>query len=312
MDWIQPMEPILNDHIMSSGEWIHQVKWDGIRGISYLDHGEFRVFTKKGLERTFFYPEIAHIKRLFSGHQAILDGEIVVLSQQGKPIFQHVLVRERVRSMEKVDYYARRYPVKYIVFDILSLNDQLLITEPLYKRKELLLTYLKQDQTIGITDDFSNGQKLLTLMKDKGWEGIVSKKQDSRYSPGKHHQDWYKTKIYKKMLTVVSGIQWKGDYPNALLLSIFKNQKLQYIGKASLGLKQQDFKLLKQYAGELQQNTAPFAKGGKWKDVTWLKPRLTCWVQYLEWSGDHLLRHPKIIGFSLQKPEEADGKEVIV
>lgn len=312
MEWIQPMEPILQSKIASGDEWIHQIKWDGIRGISYIEDGKLSLFTKRGRERTPYYPELHTINELLNVDQAILDGEIIVLNDKGKPSFEQVLIRERINKQSNLNYYTNNYPVKYIVFDILALDGEDLRRRTLAERKNILKNNLKQNQTIAITDDFKDGEKLISLMKKKGWEGIVSKKIDSYYFPGKHHHVWLKTKINKKMLTVVCGLQWKNGFPNSLLLGVFQNNKLYYIGKASIGLKQSDFKLLKEHGSQLEQKDSPFTDNLKIKDVTWLKPVLTCWVQFLEWTKDKQLRHPQIIGFSSEKPEEADGKEVIV
>ncbi len=312
MKWIQPMEPILKQQLTVGKDWIHQIKWDGIRGISYVEQGKLRLFTKKGNERSSFYPEMKNILQLLDKEQAVLDGELIVLDDGGKPTFERILARERVRSLEKLDYHQRRNPVKYIVFDLLSLNGKDLTKEPLMSRMELLQAHLKQNQSIAITDDFQNGEILFSLMKQKGWEGIVSKKIDSYYFPGKHHQEWYKKKIRRKILTVISGVHWKNNLPNSLLLSVYKQGKYYYIGKAAVGLKQSDFQLLKSYIGDLEQEYSPFNNEIKIKEVTWLIPMLTCWVEFLEWTSDKLLRHPKIIGFSSLPVEEANGKEVIV
>jgi len=301
----------LSSEIIQQEGWLHQIKWDGIRGLCYINNGELKIYTKKGNERTGFYPELKDLLSLFKGKQAILDGEIIGLDKEGKPSFYRSLIRERVRTESKISHYVRTYPAKYIMFDILYLDGEDLRAYPLRDRKELLVKNLNKSGNITITDDFEEGDSLFQLMKIKGWEGIVSKNTESPYISGKKHSAWYKTKISRKLLAVVGGIQWKNDYPNSLLLGIYHENKLYYIGKASVGLKQRDFLLLKDYSNGALHSLSPFADMLSQKNVTWLKPFLTCWVRFSEWTNNGHLRHPKIIGFHGQGLQEADGREYL-
>ena len=312
MDWIQPMDPLLSNQAVDKTGWIHQIKWDGIRGLCYISGEELKIFTKKGFERTAFYPELKELLPLFKGKEAIIDGEIIVLNDQGKPTFHQSLIRERVRTESKVSDYARVYPVKYIAFDLLYLNGKRITSLPLAERKELLMKHLQKSSNITITDDFYDGQSLLELMKNMKWEGIVSKNSESPYISGKNHGAWFKTKLNRRLLAVVAGIHWRDALPNSLVLGAYRDGKLHYIGKASLGLKQKDFLLLKEYAKSMEAKESPFYAVRNLDHVTWLKPSLTCWVSFLEWTDIGQLRHPKIIGFHRYKPQEADGKEYTV
>lgn len=311
MELLEVMEPVLSAQIIQDEQWIHQIKWDGIRAITYIQNGSYHVFTKSGRERTAFYPEIMDIISHFKGHQAVLDGEFVVLDQNGKPSFNLVLTRDRLKTQAKLSLYMRKFPVNYVLFDILFLNGQDIRRLPLEERKFILKNNLQTNQRIGITEDFTDGIKLFNLMKEKNFEGIVSKKRDSIYLAGKKHNLWFKNKISKKILAVIGGISWKSGFPNSLLLGIYApEQKLTYIGNASMGLTQNDFHLLKQYSASLQQDNSPFWNLNQVKDVTWFNPILTCWVSFLEWTEGYSLRHPKILGFSNEKAGNADGKEL--
>ncbi len=312
MNWIQPMEPILSADIITGDDWIHQVKWDGIRGLTYVIDGEIRIYTKNRRERTVFYPELQHLTKLITKQNLVLDGELIVFNKEGRPSFQRALTREKLKTLKNVSYYQRHFPVTYVVFDLLSYDNRDLTKYSFKERKELLRESLKQDQTIAITDDFYDGKKLYQMMREKEWEGIVSKKTDSLYYPGKKHKAWYKTKLLKKVLAIVCGIQWKDDYPNSLLLGVYREEgNLHYIGKASIGLSQQDYLLLKEYSKQLGQSQSPFNLIFKTNHVTWIKPALTCWIEFLEWTEEGHLRHPKIVGFSDIAADEANGKEVL-
>ena len=309
MDWIPPMEPVVSTKLVKKEGWIHQIKWDGIRGLSYIDHGQLKLFTKKGFERTAYYPELQELIKLFKGTSGILDGELIVFDDTDNPSFYRSLIRERIRTESKILHHARKAHVKYIVFDILNFNGIDIRQNDLMSRKELLMKNLTKSGNITITDDFNDGESLYQLMKTKGWEGIVSKNMNSSYVAGKKHTAWYKTKISKKLLAVVGGIQWKNNFPNALLFGIYQEDSLYYIGKASLGLKQKDFMLLKEYSKELTSINSPFKDVTKLQDVTWIKPSLTCWISFLEWTSSGHLRHPKILGFHGHLPQDANGKE---
>ncbi len=313
MQLLEVMEPIISNKVMLGEDWIHQIKWDGIRGITYIDHRSFRLFTKSGRERTDFYPEISDTVTLLNGHQAIFDGELVVFDPQGKPSFNLVLTRDRLKSRTSLSLYTQKYPVNYIIFDILFFNGNDLRFLPLSERKQILKEQMNQNSCIGITDDYSDGLNIYNLMKEKNFEGIVSKKKDSIYLPGKKHDLWVKTKISKKILAVIGGISWKANMPNSLLLGIYTSENvISYVGRASIGLTEADFRTLKEYSQSLKQDVSPFSNLPKAKDVTWFKPILTCWVSFLEWTDGSSLRHPKILGFSSKKATSADGKEYVV
>jgi len=306
------MEPLLRSNIVAGKDWIHQIKWDGIRGLTYIQDGNVQVFTKKAKERTSYYPELQQLTKLIHENQVVLDGEIIVFDQNQKPNFEFMLTRERVKNIEKLNYYTKKYPIQYVVFDILALNGKLITDKPLWERKEILTETLEQNEIIAITDDFADSNKLYNFMKESNWEGIVSKHLESRYLSGKKHSDWFKTKVQKKMLAVICGIQWKQNTPSSLLLGIYLESRLIFIGKASSGLKQSDLQLIKEYSKRLEQQDSPFIDLKNMQNVTWFKPKLTCWVQFLEWTKDKQLRHPQILGFSTQNSKEEIGKEIVL
>ncbi len=320
MNWIVPMEPNSTPLVKSGEDFVHEVKWDGIRGMVYLQNGSVKIFTKRGNERTDFYPELKPLETLSERNSIVLDGEIVVLDETGKPNFHNALVRETVKSKRNLQYYLKNYPVKYIVFDILMNEDKLLTKTELIYRKQILQKVLSpvvhRSETILISEDFSDGQELYELMKKRNMEGIVSKRLNSFYFPGKKHGEWFKTKFIKKMLCIVGGIVWKDDLPNSLVMGIRTQEhaKLMFMGKASLGLKGSDLQLLRQYKDDLRQMECPFEVGEigdmdrTGGSLTWTLPVLTCWVSFLELSNDGRFRHPKILGFTNLPPEEANGK----
>ncbi len=310
MNLIKPMEPITSSNIMIDENMLHQVKWDGVRAITYIENDKVKIFTKRGRERTSFYPELSHLAKLINGSFTILDGEMIVLENE-RPSFSKMLVRERINNIKNIEKYCAYLPVKYVVFDILEFKGRDLRDYSLLERKSILTANLRQDHTIAITDDYPDGQKLFELMKKKGWEGIVSKRKSSKYVSGKNHQDWFKTKFKKQILAIICGIQLKNDFPNALILGVNRDNSLQYIGKASLGLKQNDLYELKKLITD-KYDVNPFNTDKIFKNVHWIEPKITCIVQFMEWTEKSHLRHPVVMGFSTLNASKANGKVIIV
>lgn len=319
MNWITPMEPVSIPNVKQGNDFIHEIKWDGVRGMVYLEAGSMRIFTKKGNERTGFYPELNLLEKELGAGQVVLDGELVALDASGQPSFHNVLVRETVKSKRNLQYYLRNYPVKYMMFDILMSNGELLTNRYLSERKKILEQVVSPvvaaSDTFYLSRAYDNGKELYEMMKQKNMEGIVSKKLSSFYLPGKKHEEWYKTKFTKKMLCIIGGIVWKEKLPNSLLMGIKteESSKLVYMGRASLGLKGSDLLLLKQYKNDLVQEECPFElaitdvnRSGT--ELTWTVPAITCWVSFLELSNDGVFRHPKILGFTNIPIDEANGK----
>lgn len=311
MEWIEPMEPILRPDAASGHQWVHQVKWDGIRILCRVENGKYRIFTRNRRDRTEFYPELEEITGLLGVKSAWLDGEIVVFDQNQKPSFYHALVRERLKNPERACHYSRRNPARYIVFDIMNLDGKDLRPLPLRQRKAILEERLAPGRNVAVTQDFSDGDALLAIMKQKGWEGIVSKQANSPYTGGKRHRYWYKTKLQRRILSVVCGIFMKGGIPASLILGIRPKEEWVCIGRASLGLTQDHFRLLMENMGFLAADSPPFPSVAATKDILWFRPILTCWVSFLEWTNDGSLRHPRILGFSTSSPDEADGTEYV-
>lgn len=310
MNFVKPMEPILLKEIPNGDQWIHQIKWDGIRGISYVDD-KVNIITKNGNNHTEKFPELQQIKQNFKGNNAILDGEIVVFDELGKPSFSRVLARDRVNISVNRDLYMQ-HPAKYIIFDILFLNGEDLRDKPYITRKSILTHCVNKSSSITITDDFNDGEALFRLMEAQNLEGIVSKRVSSVYKEGKNHEDWFKIKLNKKILAVVGGISLKNNYPNALLIGVFRNHHFEYIGKVATGLKATDLQLLNNYVHQLEISDCPFINIKKQSDYIWIKPSITCWVRFMDWTSSGGLRHPILIGFSSCSIREANGKEVVV
>lgn len=297
------MEPISIDHVISDTGFIHQIKWDGIRGITKIEDSGITIYTRNGNECTNSYPELDNLSRQLLSKQAVLDGELTVFDAE-TPSFYLSLQRNRTRNESAVKHLAETHPVQYIIFDVLYLGGKDLRQMPLKERQDLLRDNLQSSAITALTEDFSDGQALFELMKKKNMEGIVSKKKDSKYTAGKKHNDWYKTKTVKKMLCVVAGVYLNNELPASLVLGVNRGDNIEKIGKVSSGLKQSDLALLNEFVAK--------QKVSRQKDIVWIKPVLTCWVRFAEWTINGTLRHPVLLGFSDKDAAEANGQEISI
>ena len=291
------MEPVRVPHVVAEPGFIHQIKWDGVRGMALVDGGGVRVFGKSGRECTSQYPELVALARQMDATQAVIDGEIVAFAD-GKPSFYHVLKRSRSYGGAN----ASRWPVRYVAFDLLELNGRGLRGLPLAERQALLRAHFTPSPVAALADDFADGEALYALMKRENMEGVVSKRLDSMYTAGKAHRDWFKVKTSRKMLCAVTGLRMNNGQPASLELAVYRDGVLTPAGHAGSGLSDEARRLLLDYAlGE---------SGSAGTDVMRVLPRLTCWVKFAEWTADGTMRHPVLLGFSDRPAEEATGEEI--
>ncbi|HWO78636.1 MAG TPA: hypothetical protein VNM69_22470 [Bacillus sp. (in: firmicutes)] len=167
------MEPVSSDTIPTGEDWIAQVKWDGVRVLTYANHQEVRLFNRKKNERTLHYPEITNISAYRSSHSVILDGEVISLGDNGKPSFQQVMRRDGLRKLERLKMIAESVPIIYMIFDVLYLNGDWIHNRPLDVRNEILADIITPNEHIQFVPSVTEAEALFNAIKDQGMEGIV-------------------------------------------------------------------------------------------------------------------------------------------
>jgi bifunctional non-homologous end joining protein LigD len=192
-------------------------------------------------------------------------------------------------------------PARYIVFDVLSLGGADVRPQPLEERQRILKDVFANSAASALADSFGDGKALFAFIRQNDMEGIVSKRMESRYTPGKRHSDWFKTKTLKKLLCVITGIYMKNSLPASLALGVYREGEIADVGAVSSGLKQEDWLQLMKYANDMI-----ISRG---RDIIWIEPNLTCWVRFSEWTQHGTLRNPVLLGFSDKRPHEAAGEE---
>lgn len=287
----EPMAPIVTETIPSGSEWGYQLKWDGVRILSFLNGGEVSLVSRKLLNKTALYPEVVSSLSELKEQRLILDGEVVYFHPElGRPVFQKVLQRERSRAI------STSAPLfTYVLFDILLDGDRDMRQLPYIERHQRLQQIVANKPGLLVADLFNDGESLWKWAEDRGWEGIVIKRLSSPYREGKKHQDWYKKKIAVRLKTEAIAMIIREGRVASLVLA---GDDGSYIGRASLGLNEQTKRQLLHYAG-LHSGSA------RWKELhtdlkkeklAWLSKPLTVEVTFLEWSQDGMMRHPKLLG----------------
>ncbi|MFE4713030.1 DNA ligase [Paenibacillus sp. NPDC056722] len=291
-----PFEPILADQLPQGNQWIAQIKWDGVRMLSYYDGNSTELVNRRGNRRTLQYPELADAAAYCKANSVILDGEIIALNG-GKPSFHEVMRRDSLRTEATIQAVKRQVPVMYMIFDILYCNGGWLLDQPLHKRQQLLAEILLPHPHVQSVPSYTNPAELFNAAQKGGLEGIVCKEMDSTYALNGKDKRWQKRKIIQDLVAVAGGVTFRDGLVNALLLGLYDDEgKLHYIGHAGAGkLTVQDWRELTRYAHESAAPTMPFAAlPQRSKTAFWIMPQLCFKIHFLEWNTSGTLRQPVI------------------
>jgi bifunctional non-homologous end joining protein LigD len=303
---IIPFEPIRTEVFPHGEDWIAQVKWDGVRVLTYYDGNRVQLFNRQLNERTGQYPELTKIRDFCSANSVILDGEVIAF-ERGRPSFHQVMRRDGIRRLEKVDSLKNQVEISYMVFDLLFYNGDWVNTLPLKERQELLHKLLKPQERVHSVDNFPDAQSLFEAIKRQDLEGIVCKRLSSTYALGGKDNRWQKVKNYRDILAAVGGVTMREGIVNALLLGAYDSEgQFWYIGHAGTGkLTQADWRELTRRIQPLQRKVSPFVnRPARMKEAIWLVPEYTVKVRFMEWTGGGTLRQPSIQAFMEAKPLE--------
>ncbi|MGG1661492.1 RNA ligase family protein [Brevibacillus sp. NRS-1366] len=295
---IVPFEPIRTELIPEGPNWAGQVKWDGVRILTYYDGHEVRLFNRKFNERTFHYLELINIGEYCSADSIILDGEIIAL-KDGKPSFYEVMKRDGIKKLSNVDVMKKSIPITYMIFDILYVNGQWVTSSPLDERQRLLREVIKTNEYVQLVDNFE-AKALYEAIKKQEMEGIIIKDLTSTYLINGKDSRWQKKKFYRDVIAVVGGVTLRDNLVNSLLLGLYDHEGgFRYIGHAGTGrLTQNDWRNLTERIRPLVQKNMPFVnKPPRITNTVWLQPKITAKIKFAEWVDGHSLRQPSIQAF---------------
>lgn len=283
---IKPMLATLVKEPFDHPEWLFEVKWDGYRAIAELQDGKVSLYSRNQLSLAKKFSAITETLQKFR-LDAVLDGEIVVVDDQGQPNFQ---------MLQNYKESASHYLI-YYVFDLLFFNGHDLTNLPLLRRKELLKKILPSDKSIRCSDHvWKEGVLFFNVVKEKGLEGIIAKHSQSIYRMDSRSRQWLKIKTQRAQEGVIGGFtEPKGGrkYFGSLILGVYEGDELIPIGSSGGGFGQETLKNIYEKLQPLIQKECPFKiKPTTNTPVTWVKPNLVCEVNFSEWTEEGLMRHP--------------------
>ncbi|MEK4509327.1 DNA ligase [Paenibacillus anaericanus] len=302
---VTPFEPLRTEVIPSGSNWVAQVKWDGVRILTYYDGHETRLINRKGNERSRQYPEFIDVPSYCQAHSVILDGEMIALAG-GKPSFHEIMKRDSLRREQEISFAVGRTLAIYMIFDILYYNGQWVTNETLEHRQQLLQNIITPHSALQLVPNVQDGEALFTVMKERGWEGMVCKRLDSSYLIGGKDSRWQKLKLGYDLYAVIGGVTYRDGIVNALLLGLYNQEgNFIYIGHAGGGkLKVADLRELTEIIQTMIRETAPFVnQPQRVKGAIWVQPTLSVKVQFMEWTPGGTMRHPVIQGMATVPPE---------
>jgi bifunctional non-homologous end joining protein LigD len=294
------------------GGWAVEVKWDGVRAIAYCRPGRLELRTRNLNKVTAQYPEVRRLARALGSRDAVLDGELVVYDDEGRPSFERLQQRIHQTSESIVRRRMQTHPVFYVIFDLLYLDGRNLTGEP-YRTRRKLLERLELEGESWQTPGYAvgNAEELLAASKGRGLEGLVLKRLDSAYAPGKRTGDWLKVKNSSRQELVIGG--WtpgegrrKGAI-GALLVGHFEgaqdNRKLRYAGKVGTGFSDLDLAELSGRLASLERRQSSFGAGPKPpRNARFVEPDLVAEIEFGETTAEGMLRHAAFKGLREDKP----------
>jgi bifunctional non-homologous end joining protein LigD len=291
---VTPTLASLSQQPFSSPDWLFEVKWDGVRGLAYLSNGEVSVRSRTGREIAAEYPEVRDLANQMDASEAIVDGEIVALDENGRSNFQTLQNRSGVRHPSHT--LLEKIPATYYAFDLLYCDGYDLRKTPLEQRKDLLRTILRPNAHIRYSEhEVEKGKELYEAAKQQGLEGIIGKKRDSGYA-GQRTSWWLKFKIVDELDAVVSG--WTAprrsrEFFGALVLGLYDGPRLEFIGSVGTGFDHDTQEKIYDQLKKLRQPDSPISEVPRLKEaIEWVEPRLVARVKYGNWTDGNRLRAP--------------------
>lgn len=294
-----PQLALLSSVIPRGKDWIHEIKYDGYRTLAEIKDRSVHLYTRSRLDWTEKYTPLDLEFKKLGVKSAILDGEIVVLDENGKSNFALLQNALKGENPEALVFYA---------FDLLYLDGSDLRNQPLEIRKQLLKKVLKENKSKKIIYSehwLAQGEELFTKACEEGLEGIISKNRHQPYR-SRRTPDWQKIKCSLRQEFVIGGVTDAGvAHRNfgALLLGAYEKNKFRYVGRVGTGFDAKILSDLHKKISALETNKSPFdlASPRKASDIHWVKPKLVAEIEFKTWTGDKVLRHASFQGLREDK-----------
>jgi bifunctional non-homologous end joining protein LigD len=286
----EPMRAVLGSLPGDDDRWAYEIKWDGYRTLAFVEDGALRLQSSNRIDVTAKYPELAGLGDAVNAPRAVLDGELVVLDEHGRPRFE---LMQRHESQ-----------VAFYVFDVLHVASHDTVELPYEQRRTLLDSLLETGSNWMVpTHRIGGGAELLAFTADRGLEGVMAKRLGSTYVPGKRSNNWRKVKNRIQADVVIGGFtEGTGSRAStfgALLVGVRDpDGGLRFAGGVGTGFDQARLERLRGHLGALVTSECPFSPAPPReyaKGATWVRPELTATIEMSEWTNEGFVRHASFV-----------------
>ncbi|CAN5179644.1 ATP-dependent DNA ligase [soil metagenome] len=288
-------------------EWAFEMKWDGIRAIAEVVHGQVRLASRNGIDITNAYPELAELAQAVDG-DAILDGEIVALNKAGRPDFGLLQKRMGLTKKAEVERSMGSTPVHFMVFDILEHHGASLLKDDYTARRAELELTVHSVGAIQVPPVFEGDvAAAMSTSRQLGLEGVMAKRRTSIYLPGRRVKSWLKVKHHLTQEVVIGawkpGAGSRAHRVGSLLMGIPDESGLRFVGRVGTGFSDRDLDEIGAKLRRLERKTSPFTELARADsaDAHYVSPTLVGEVEFAEWTPTGKLRQPSWRGWRPDK-----------
>jgi bifunctional non-homologous end joining protein LigD len=311
---ITPMLAMPMEKPFDDPDWLFEIKWDGYRAVTFIENGKVRLVSRNQNDLTGQYSELHDLPKLVKAKNAIVDGEIAALDEQGRASFSLMQQRTGIRSGGRRTAARLDVPVVYYVFDLLYADGYDLRRVALEQRKQALVKLVETNELVRVSEDFpARGVTLFEAAKQQGLEGILAKHRGSLYEE-RRSREWLKIKITQTVDCVIGGYtdpEGSRQYFGSIVLGLYnERQQLIHVGQAGTGFNQTTLKEIWQILKPLETKRSPFYGPVEAANAHWVKPQRVAEIKFTEWThetaeGGMKLRAPVFMGLR----EDKDPKQ---
>lgn len=311
---LRPMLATLADALPEGAGWAYEMKWDGVRALALVEPAGVRLFSRNDNDVTVAYPEIQHVADQLGSVSVMLDGEIVAADNEGRASFQRLQSRMHLRDPAAIAKIARTVPVAFMIFDVIWLDGHLVVDAPYAQRRALLDALELRGPAWQVPPTSDDGAEAFRISRELGFEGVVAKRVDAPYEPGRRSSSWRKVKHQLRQEFVVGGWVFgaggRAGLVGALLVGYYDTEgELRYAGKVGTGFTEKELDRLAGVLSPIEVSTNPFSDRGIPRDAHFVEPVLIAEVRFTEWTSGGRIRHPAYLGMRDDKSPREIGRE---